>query len=596
MFPVMLSVRDRRCLVVGGGGVALRKVDGLLAEGARVTVVAPEVVEPLERLAREGRITLERRSYRRGEGTGYALVFATTDHPEVNRRVFDDASSAGVPVNVADVPELCTFHVPAVIRRGSLRVAIASEGEAPFAVRRLRQVLEKRFGPEWGEWMEAAGRFRRRVRGVSADRAVRESLFDRFFERSVDGDSLNVRVPPETELREILGTPGEAPGGPVQSGDGGNPGTSDAGGFVSLVGAGPGCAGLLTLRGHRRLMAADAVVYDRLAAPALPPELPPSVELHPVGKRPGHHPVPQEEISALLIRLAQTGKRVVRLKGGDPLVFGRGGEEAEALARAGVPFEIVPGITAGIGATAFAGIPVTYRREAVRVTFVTAHECCKSEGPQIRWDLLAQDPHGTIVGYMGVTTLPKVTRALLEGGMDPDTPAALVERGTTSRQRSVRATLGSLVRAAEGAGVRPPALFIIGPTVRHADRLDWFGRLPLVGRRVLVPEGLRPLAEGWELDGAEVVVVPVPLTPAARVVVAAQPLTDCIVGSAAEVEAFDDQREDLGWSRDVTTWALGPEAAKRATGLGWAKVVQLEEGVDANILRERLERRLEEAV
>jgi len=595
MFPVMLSVRDRPCLVVGGGGVALRKADGLLAEGARITVVTPRAVEPLERLARERRITLERRAYRPGEAAGYTLVFATTDDPKVNRQVFADANGAGIPVNVADVPELCTFHVPAVIRRGPLRLAIASEGEAPFAVRRLRQVLERRLGPEWAEWMQAAGRFRQRVRALSAGRALREALFDSFFERSMDGGSLSVRVPTEDDLRGILGTLAEAPAGHGREEARADPAPGMTGGFVSLVGAGPGCPGLITVRGYRRLLAADAVVYDRLAAPALPPGLPASVELHPVGKRPGHHPVPQEEISALLIRLAQTGKRVVRLKGGDPLVFGRGGEEAEALARMGVPFEIVPGITAGIGATAFAGIPVTHRREAVRVTFVTAHECSKRGGPQIRWDLLAQDPHGTIVGYMGVTTLPAVTRSLLEAGMDPDTPAALVERGSTSRQRSVRATLGSLARTAKETGIRPPALFVIGPTVERADRLNWFGRLPLAGRRILVPEDLRRLAEGLELRGAEVVVVPVPLTPAARVVVAAQPLTDCLVGSPAEAEAFDGQRDSPGWSRNVTVWALGGRAARRAAELGWARVVQLEEGADADILRERLERQLEKA-
>ena len=193
---------------------------------------------------------------------------------------------------------------------------------------------------------------------------------------------------------------------------------------MSLVGAGPGCAGLLTLRGRQRLLSAQAVLYDRLAAPALPCDLPDCVALYPVGKHAGTHPIPQEQITALLVQLAREDKRVVRLKGGDPNVFGRGGEEAEALAAAGIPFEIVPGVTSGVAAPAWLGVPVTHRQEAVRLTLVTAHESVKSDGPQVRWDLLAQDPHATLVGYMGVSSLPRVVAQLLAGGMSPQTPAA----------------------------------------------------------------------------------------------------------------------------------------------------------------------------
>jgi len=589
MFPVMLSVRDRECLVVGGGGVALRKVDALLGEGARVRVVAPAVVEPLERLARAGRIRLERRPYRHGEAAEYTLAFAATNDPEVNRAVFEDADGAGVWVNVADQPELCTFHLPAVVRRGPLRIAVASDGQAPFAVHHLRRLLERRFGREWAEWADAARRFRQRVRALTGDRGVRERLYDRFFAASIDEEALAPRVLPETAIRDILGTasdparfPERRPSRPA-AGE-----RSPAPGLVSLVGAGPGCAGLLTLRGYRRLMAADAVVYDRLAATALPPDLPASVSLHAVGKTPGRHPVPQEEINALLVRLARSGRRVVRLKGGDPFVFGRGGEEAEALAAAGIPFEIVPGVTAGIAVPAFAGIPVTHRGEAVRVTLLTAHECTKSRGPQVRWDLLARDPHATLVGFMGVTTLPRTTRALLDAGMDPQTPAAIVERGTTSRQRTVRATLATLPLHARAAGIRPPAVLVIGPTVARGERLDWMGRLPLAGRRILLTEGLRPLAGALELEGAEVVVVPVPLTPAARVVIEAAPLTDCVVRTAAEVEALDGERGTAGWGEDVTTWCLDTGAALRAAALGWTRVGRIEEGRDGLELPEVL--------
>ncbi len=450
MYPVMLSLAGRPVLVVGGGPVALRKVRGLLAERARVTVVAPAAVPELADLAARGEIALERRPYRDGEAADYRLVLAAADDRDVNRRVFEDGERAGVFVNVADDPELCSFHLPARLVRGPLQVAIASGGGAPFAVRRLRQLLERRLGESWGAWAAAAARFRDRVLALDdLPAAAREELFDRFFRETVDPATLAARVPGDDEMDEWLREAGAGRRAPGP-------------GLVSLVGAGPGAPDLLTVRARERLAAADAVVVDRLATPALPDDLPPGVEVHDVGKDAGHHPVPQDEIEALLVRLAREGKRVVRLKGGDPFVFGRGGEEVEALEAAGIPWEVVPGVTAGIAGPAAAGIPVTHRREAVTLTLVTAHECAKDED-QVPWDLLARQRHGTIVGYMGVATLPRVVEKLLAGGMDPATPAAVIERATLPEQRVVRAPLRALPQAAREAGVRPPALFVIGP-------------------------------------------------------------------------------------------------------------------------------------
>ena len=362
-------------------------------------------------------------------------------------------------------------------------------------------------------------------------------------------------------------------------------GKDDGGaGLVSLVGAGPGCAGLLTLRGWQRLMAADAVVYDRLAATALPCELPARVELHCVGKAAGHHPVPQEQINAQLIRLAREGKKVVRLKGGDPYMFGRGGEELEQLEAEGIPFEIVPGVTSGVAAPGWMGVPVPYRKEAVRVTHLTAHECAKQKGPQVRWDLLAQDPHATLVGYMGLTTLPRVVESLLAGGMDPATPAAMVSNGTTAAQRSVVSTLTDLPEAVQRAHLEPPALFVVGPTVRHAERLDWFSRQPLAGERLALSASAASLAGSLEAAGAEVVAVPLPMTPAARVVVGAAPLTGCVLRSPAEIEWFDEEREAMSWAEKPVAWCLGPETADRARGLGWRRVRQVDVEKDASNL------------
>jgi uroporphyrin-III C-methyltransferase/precorrin-2 dehydrogenase/sirohydrochlorin ferrochelatase len=586
MYPVSLDVSGRRCLVVGGGGVALRKVQGLVEDGARVRVIAPDVVEPLAAMAAKCVIELERRTYASGDATGFVLVFAATDSYEVNQRIGVDAREAGAWVNLADDPDGSTFHLPARIRRGPLQIAIGSRGEAPFVIRRLRRLLEDRLGEEWAAWLEAAGRYREAVRATDLDRPQREARYDRFFDSTVDSERLTARVPTAAEENEWLGG-GEVdhqrgPTEPMHNGH------ARSIGRVSLVGAGPGCPGLLTVRGRRRLDEADAVVYDRLAAAALPPDLASTVELHPVGKVAGIHPVPQEEINALLIRLARRGLRVVRLKGGDPFVFGRGSEEAEELVAAGIPFDVVPGVTSGVAAMAWAGIPVTHRREAVRLDLLTAHEAVKSNGPQVRWDLMAQDPHATLVGYMGVTALPVVVEKLLAAGMDPDTPAAMVQQGTTSAQRSVISTVVGLEAAVAKAGIGPPALFVIGPTVRHAARLNWFAQLPLAGQRLLVPAGHDEICRALEDAGAEVVVVPMPISPAARVVMAALPVTGCVVEGRAEVDWLDEEWESVPRTAKAVVWCRDDDAAQRAATRGWSHVERLPEGIDRDELVERI--------
>jgi uroporphyrin-III C-methyltransferase/precorrin-2 dehydrogenase/sirohydrochlorin ferrochelatase len=587
VYPVTLGLAGRPVLVVGGGEVALRKIEGLLAEGARLTVVAPQVLPAIEDWARGGSLELRRRRHQAGDVAGFALVFAATDDRAVNARVSAEATGAGIWVNVADDPELCTFHLPARVQRGALQISIASEGGAPFVVRRLRQLLEQRLRAEWSEWMDAAARFRQALRALGLPRDCAERRQDAFFAATVDGDRLRARVPGAAELQAWLAPEADrAPSTQAPAGEraallpfaargrtGGGPHPA----LVSLVGGGPGDPGLLTLRARQRLLSAQAIVYDRLAAAALPCDLGREVELHCVGKEAGDHPVPQEEINALLVRLALAGKRTVRLKGGDPFVFGRGSEEAEALRRAGVPYEVVPGLTAGIGATACAGIPVTHRGEAVRVTLVTAHESRKGNGPQVRWDLLAQDPHATLVGYMGVSALPEVARRLIAAGMPASTPAALVAQGTTAGQRTVVSTVGGLHAAGVAAGIRPPAVFVIGPTVRHAPALDWFASRPLSGERLGVFAPAAELGPALDLAGAELLEVPRPLAPAARVVVGAAPLTGWLLRSPGEVRALEEERGLPGLAA-VRAYCLGPATARSARALGWPDVVELAEG------------------
>jgi uroporphyrin-III C-methyltransferase/precorrin-2 dehydrogenase/sirohydrochlorin ferrochelatase len=581
MYPVSLSLEGRPCLVVGGGGVALRKVHGLLKSSASVTVVSPESVDGIRTLASEKRIMLYERDYAIGEARIYALVFAATDDREVNRRVFEDAKSANIWVNVADDPELCTFHLPAQVTRGLLQIAIGSGGRAPFVTRRLRQFLETRIGDEWGEWIAAAARFRDTVRELPLSHEDRERLFDTFFESTMDRERFSVRVPGEKEARVWCHSESAPPphvAKPVAKAAI----STKVNGFVSLVGAGPGDPGLITVKGRERLMKADAVVCDRLAVPALPCDLPAHIALHFVGKTAGNHPVPQGEINDLLVRLAKEGKRVVRLKGGDPYVFGRGGEEAIELVQAGVPFEVVPCVTAAVAVPTYAGIPVTHRKEVVRVTLVTAHEAIKTGGPQVRWDLLAKDPHAMILGYMGVTRLPKVVAYLLEAGMDPITPAALIERGTTTMQKRMVSTLKDLVKDVRKAGLRPPALFAIGPTIRHARMLDWFGTRPLIGERLAMFTPDPDFVDQMQLNGAEIIPLSSPVTPAARMVMDALPITGAVFTSKEDVEMMADEKDRKSWVPRPTAWCLTKKAAERAELQEWVDVRLVETATHAN--------------
>jgi uroporphyrin-III C-methyltransferase/precorrin-2 dehydrogenase/sirohydrochlorin ferrochelatase len=571
MFPVALQLEGRTCLVVGGGPVALRKTQSLLDEGARITLVSPAVVPELAELADSGRIAYEARPYRNGEAAGgYAVVFAATDRRDVNRQVFEDARAANVFVNVADDPELCNMYLMARVRRGPLDLAIGSGGGAPFLSGRLRRLFDARIGPEWGVWADKAAAFRLAVRARGLGVREQEACFDRFVAQTLDTQRLSVRVPGDAEmhgwLNEVSPVPADA--------------ESPVPGMVSLVGAGPGCAGLLTLRGYDRVCAADAIVFDRLAVGALPTSISDRVELHDVGKTAGHHPVPQREINDLLVRLARAGKRVVRFKGGDPYVFGRGAEEAETLRAAGIPVEIVPGVTSGIAVPALAGIPVTCRREAVQVSLVTAHECAKPDGPHVRWDLIAQQPDATVVGYMGVSAVRDVARRMVAAGMPGTTPAAMIEQGATSAQRTVVTTIEDLADAVERAGLLPPALFVVGPTVAHARGLDGYPALPLNGQRIVVSAASARVSAALEEAGAEVVVVPVPLTRAARLVVAARPVSGCVVSAEADVECLDEVCHGPAWNGAWTAWCLEPGAARRARACGWPGVEVVEGAPD----------------
>jgi uroporphyrin-III C-methyltransferase / precorrin-2 dehydrogenase / sirohydrochlorin ferrochelatase len=450
--PIFVDLAGQAVVVIGGGTVAERKVEILVEAGARVTVVSPEVTGLLARWADGNRITLERRAYRRGDLRGCRLAYAATSDPGVNRAIQAEARAEGIWLNAIDQPDLCDFITPAIVRRGSLTIAVSTNGRCPALSRRIREDLEGQFGPEYADAVEHLGQLRDRTRAETG---------------STDGIDANVA--------DILARLRPSPGGqPVPRPAPGPSSGTAAGGVVYLVGAGPGDPELLTVKGRRLLEQADTVVYDALVDPRLLDLCRPVTTRLYVGKRDRRHTRPQAEINNLLIDEAKAGRVVVRLKGGDPFIFGRGGEEAEALGQAGVTYEVVPGVSAGVAVPAYAGIPLTHRDFTSELVFVTGHECVTNPSP-VEWAPYAHSS-ATLVVFMGLHNLGAIARELLDHGRDPACPVAVIENGTTDAQRTIVAPLAEVAARAEAAGIRPPALIVIGEVVGLRDRLAWFER------------------------------------------------------------------------------------------------------------------------
>ncbi|GAA5784717.1 siroheme synthase CysG [Chitiniphilus shinanonensis] len=456
-FPLFLDLHDQPCLLVGGGEVALRKAHLLLAAGARLTVVAPALCDALAAQRDQGALIHLPRAWQAGDIHGMRLVIAATDDAAVNAEVHARCEAAGILVNVVDDPARCRFVTPAIVDRSPLMIAISSGGNAPVLARLIRARIEAWLPHGYGTLARLAGRLRQRVqaRFGNDDRARR-----RFWEQALDGPAAERALAgdeagAEAELEATLA-----------SGDA----DALARGAVYLVGAGPGNPDLLTFRALRLMQRADVVLYDNLVSPAIVDLVRRDAERLYVGKKASNHALPQEDINKLLVRLAREGKTVLRLKGGDPFIFGRGGEEIEELAAAGIEFQVVPGITSAAGASCYAGIPLTHRDHAQSVTFVTGHR--RGEEIELDWPRLTS-PSETIVVYMGVAQAPRICAQLIAHGRAPDTPAAIVEKATLPDQRTLVGTLETLPGLLATSQVKPPALIIIGNVVRLADKLGW---------------------------------------------------------------------------------------------------------------------------
>ena len=439
--PIFLDLHDQPAVVIGGGEVAERKAAALLRTGARVTVVSPAATPAIEGWAAAGQVRLQRRPYRPGDLRGARLAYAATDDPAVNQAVRREAEAERVWLNVADQPSLCDFITPALVQQGELTVAISTDGASPALARRIREELEKCFGPDYAMALERLGALRERCRAEGRSPAEERGRFQRI----VDG---------------LL--PGDGPGAPAQGR-----------GKVFLVGAGPGDPELLTLKGVRCLEAADVVVYDALVDERLLRLCPPRARRIYAGKRDGRHSRPQEEINDILIGEARSGRTVVRLKGGDPFIFGRGGEEAQALAQAGISYEVVPGVSAGIAVPAYAGVPLTHRDFTPEVTFLTGHERAGRAEPAVEWHRHARGS-ATLVIFMGLHNLRWIAAALMEHGRDPRCPVAVIQEGSTERQATVVGVLADIADRVEAAGLAPPAIIVVGEVVRLRQTLQWF--------------------------------------------------------------------------------------------------------------------------
>ncbi|WP_152224060.1 siroheme synthase CysG [Pseudomonas sp. SCB32] len=453
--PLFHILRGRRALLVGGGDVALRKARLLSDAGAVLRVVAPEVHSELRELAEEGAGELLLRPYLQSDLQECVLVIAATDDESLNAQVSRDANERGVPVNVVDAPALCSVIFPAIVDRSPLVVAVSSGGDAPVLARLLRAKLETWIPATYGQLAGLASRFRERVKQRLPDLQQRRKFWEEVFQGPVAERMLSGQP---NEAERLLADKLESP-------------QPESRGEVYLVGAGPGDPDLLTFRALRLMQQADVVLYDRLVAPAILELCRRDADRLYVGKRRADHAVPQDEINRKLVELALQGKRVLRLKGGDPFIFGRGGEEIDELAANGIPFQVVPGITAASGCAAYAGIPLTHRDYAQSVRFVTGH--LKDGTTDLPWnDLVA--PGQTLVFYMGLVGLPVICEQLVRHGRSADTPAALVQQGTTVHQRVFTGTLASLPELVAEHEVHAPTLVIVGEVVRLRDKLAWF--------------------------------------------------------------------------------------------------------------------------
>lgn len=454
IFPISLKLQQQPCLIVGGGHIAYRKAVLLHKAGAVIHIIAPDIDANLLQLVEESQGQYIQALYpAQIQLNDYRLVIAATDDYAVNTQVFEDCEALKILVNSVDDPPHCRFMVPAIVDRSPLVISVASNGTSPVLSRQIRTQLETSIPHGMGKLAEFSGKWRAAVKAKISNPDERRVFWEDLYASPLKEQVFHDNLVEADRLIEQALLEWKTPKGEVY-----------------LVGAGPGDPELLTLKALRLMQQADVVIYDRLVSPAIMELCRRDATKIYVGKARSNHAVPQEGINALLVEYASKGQRVCRLKGGDPFIFGRGGEEIQELFAAGVPFQVVPGITAASGCSAYAGIPLTHRDYAQSVRFLTGH--LKEGSPELPWDELVYQ-NQTLVLYMGLVGLEKICEKLIEHGQRPDMPVALISKGTTSEQKVVVGTLADIASKVEENHIQAPTLTIIGDVVSLREQLQW---------------------------------------------------------------------------------------------------------------------------
>ena len=455
-FPLFLKLKQQHCLVIGAGEIAARKIDLLARTGAIITVIASEIGPAVSNMQTTHNLLIKEKNVETTDINGFRLVISATNDSSTNQLVANTATELNIPVNVVDNPALCSFIFPAIIDRSPVIAAVSSGGTSPVLARLLRAKIESIIPPAFGQLAHLAEKYRNPVKQQIKQPAQRRI----FWENVLQGGIAELvfsgkKQEAENQLKALIS----------------NTETTETIGEVYLVGAGPGDPDLLTFRALRLMQQADVVVYDRLVSVEILDLTRRDSEKIYVGKQRQNHSLPQDSINELLASLAKKGKRVVRLKGGDPFIFGRGGEEIETLMQEGINFQVVPGITAASGCATYAGIPLTHRDHAQSCTFVTGH--LKDGSIDLNWQQLSA-PNQTIVFYMGLSGLEKICQSLIENGCSGEHPIAIIQQGTTANQRVITGTLDSLPQTVADEGIKAPTLIIVGSVVTLHDKLNWF--------------------------------------------------------------------------------------------------------------------------
>jgi len=455
--PIFINIRKKPCVVIGGGDIALRKINILLKAQAKVDCLSPSFSRDIKNLSKDGHITLINKSFDQTDIKDYSIIIAATDDSSVNSLISAIAQVKKIPVNVVDSPELSSFIMPSIVDRSPLIIAVSSSGKAPVLSRIIRAKLETVIPSAYGILADIAGEYRQKVKDRFSTIKDRRAFWEAVFSGVIAEKVFSGRISEAKEdIQRQLDDSVEMDLGEVY-----------------LVGAGPGDPDLLTFKALRLIQQADVVLYDRLVSKGVMELVRRDSELIYVGKKGGSDKsTKQVDINDQLVELAKTGKRVCRLKGGDPFIFGRGGEEIESLSEHGIPFQVVPGITAASGCSSYAGIPLTHRDYSQSCRFVTAH--LKNGTTNLPWEEFIIDQQ-TIVFYMALSGAKYICEKLMEHGMDKDMPIAIIEKGTMPEQKVYISSLIELPALLEREDIHAPTLMIVGEVVKLNEKLNWYG-------------------------------------------------------------------------------------------------------------------------